>query len=108
MESPRGLRAWLGPWIITLVVTAALLVLTGLLQMTLGFYAGFALVGASSIWAAWDSRRIGVQRYRSQMSNEPVIVLFMCVVFWILAFPWYLVIRQGIRRGLVPLKEPTG
>ena len=40
------------------------------------------------------------------MANEPMMMLFMCFTLWILVFPWYLIIRQGIRQGFVPLKEP--
>ena len=60
----------------------------------------------SSVWAAWDSHAIRIVRYKTQMANEPVIVLFLCMTVWPLAFPWYVIVRQGIRSGLVPLKRP--
>jgi hypothetical protein len=99
-------RGWLGPWITALVATAALIgAMFVVHQLVPTWWSVGAIVGLSAIWAAWDSSRIGLLRYRSQMANEPVMVLFMCWMLWLIFFPWYLVIRQGIRRGLVPLKE---
>ena len=105
MEETHGRRGWLGPWITAVLVTAVLAVLAAIVAALIPtWWSGLIVVGSSSIWAAWDSSRIGLHRYRSQMANEPVVVLFMCVVLWLLCFPWYLVIRQGIKRGLVPLR----
>jgi len=104
----RGHRGWLGPWITALLVALALAVLVAIVgALVPTWWSGLIVVGLSSIWAAWDSARIGLHRYKSQMANEPVVVLFMCVVFWLLCFPWYVIIRQGIQRGLVPLKAPV-
>lgn len=106
MAEAHGRGGWLGPWITGLLVAAALFALAlvvGMLVPT--WWSRFIVVGLSSIWAAWDSSRIGLHRYRSQMANEPVMVLFMCCFLWPLCFPWYLIVRQGIRRGLVPLKQ---
>ena len=105
MEGTDGRRGWLGPWITALLVTLVLAVLTAIVAALIPtWWSGFIVVGTSSIWAAWDSSRIGLRRYKSQMANGPVVVLFMCVVFWLLCLPWYLIIRQGIKRGLVPIK----
>ena len=105
MEETHGRRGWLGPWITGVLVTAVLALLTAIAHAFIPtWWSGFIVIGTSSIWAAWDSSRIGLHRHKSQMANEPVVVLFMCVVFWLLCFPWYLIIRQGIKRGLVPLK----
>ncbi|MHC4341957.1 MAG: hypothetical protein ACYSX0_17290 [Planctomycetota bacterium] len=107
MEGTHGRRGWLGPWIAALLVTLVLSVLIAIVsELVPSYWSGLIVVGSSSIWAAWDSSRIGLHRYKSQMANEPVVVLFMCVVFWLLCFPWYVIIRQGIKRGLVPLKQP--
>lgn len=108
MEGTDGRRGWLGPWITALLATLVLMALTVIVAALIPtWWSGLIVVGSSSIWAAWDSSRIGLHRYKSQMANEPVVVLFMCVVFWLLCFPWYLIIRQGIKRGLVPLKPPV-
>lgn len=105
MQETHGRAGWLGPWIAALLVTLALTALTVLVGTLLPtWWSGIIVVGLSSVWAAWDSSRIGLHRYQSQMANEPVVVLFMCVALWLLCFPWYLIIRQGIKRGLVPLK----
>lgn len=105
MEGTYERRGWLGPWITALLLTLVLAALTAIVATLIRtWWSGLIVVGGSSLWAAWDSSRIGLHRYKSQMANEPVVVLFMCVVFWLLCFPWYLIIRQGIHRGLVPLK----
>lgn len=107
MQEPGGRRGWLGPGITAVAVTLVLIILgTIIVALVQTPWSGIIMVGLSSIWAAWDSSRIGLHRYKSQMANEPVVVLFMCVVFWLLCFPWYLILRQGIKRGLVPLKQP--
>ena len=102
-------HGWIGPWITALAVTAALV--GGMLfvhRLVPTWWSAGAVIGLSAVWAAWDSARIGLLRYRSQMANDPVMVLCMCCMLWLLFFPWYVVIRQGIRRGLVPLKEGLG
>ena len=107
MRGTQGQRGWLGPWITALLVTLVLIVLAAAVRMLVPTqWSAVILFGLSSIWAAWDSSRIGLNRYRSQMANGPVVVLFMCAFVWLLCSPWYLIIRQGIKRGLVPLKQP--
>ena len=98
---------WLGAWAVGLMVTAALMGLMWIFGKDGELFGSCVVVGimaASSVWAAWDSNGICVRRYRTQMANEPVVVLFLCMTIWPVAFPWYVIVRQGIRAGLVPLK----
>ena len=100
------MRAWLESWIVSVLVTAALLGLSWIVGQSLRtWYASLIVIALSSIWAAWDSGRIRLQHYKTQMANEPFVVFFMCLMLWILFFPWYVIIRQGIKRGLVRRKE---
>src|SRR6185437_6013782 len=64
----------------------------------------FAVLG-TAIWAAIDSSKIGLKRYKSGISYGPVGLFFGMLLLWIVAFPWYLIVRNGIRRGTVALKE---
>ncbi len=106
MATSIGLRAWLRPWLVAIVVTAALLGVSWLVTRVVQTgHPFFILVAVTSLWVAWDSARVRVRRYKTQMANEPMMMLFMCFTLWILVFPWYLIIRQGIRQGFVPLKE---
>ena len=97
---------WLIAWALGLAATLAVMLAVGLVAIYVfkSPYTPFAFTGAAAIWAAWDSSRIGLQRYRSQMANEQFMVLFLCFAFFIPCFPWYVAVRQGIRWGLVPLK----
>jgi hypothetical protein len=59
----------------------------------------------SGIWCAIDSRKIGLQKYKSGVSYNPV-VLFICIlVIWGIAFPWYLIVRGKILTGKAVLKD---
>lgn len=64
----------------------------------------FVVVPGTALWAAWDSEKIGLQRYRSGVSSSPIVLLLMILLLWIAVFPWYVAVRQNIKRGLVPLK----
>ena len=103
MTSRPAEGGWLACWLIALAATLGLFAVSLFASSGLGVMLG--IVVASALWAAWDSARMRVQLYKTQMANEPVMILFMCVMLWIIMFPWYVVIREGIRRGLVPLKE---
>ena len=99
----RGTPGWLACWAVALTATFGLL---GAMWLAGDLYVGLGIIGASSLWAAWDSARVRVHLYRTQMANEPFMILSMCVMLWAIMFPWYVVIREGIRRGLVSLKAP--
>jgi len=105
MAAPHGWLAWLGPWLTGLGVTVAIMVGADLLLDPEEWWAGLIVLGGISLWVAWDSTRIGIRNYRTQLANDPVMLLFLCFMFWIPVFPWYLIVRQGIRRGLVPLRR---
>ena len=109
MENKGG--SWAAAWAVGLAVTAVLALLMRIFAGDLNEVRAMCTAGGimvlSSVWAAWDSHAIGITRYKTQMANEPVIVLFLCMTFWPLAFPYYVIVRQGIRSGLVPLKRPV-
>ena len=63
------------------------------------------IVLGSAIWAAFDSSKINLHKYKSGISCKPVI-LFICIVaLWIIAFPWYLIVRGKILAGKAVLKD---
>ena len=87
---------------------AAILLTLGFL--TIGVYANnpmfmWGIIIISGIWSAIDSRKIGLQKYKSGLSYNPV-VLFICILgIWIIAFPWYLIVRGKILTGKAVLKD---
>ena len=99
---------------ITLMKPIFAILLTALL--TLSFFFGFRIgdVGISfgwfivlgtGIWAAVDSTKIQLKRYKSGISYGPVVILICFVGLWIVAFPWYLILRYKIKTGTAILKD---
>lgn len=70
-----------------------------------GISFGWFMVLGTGIWAAVDSTKIQLKRYKSGISYGPVAI-FMCFVgLWIVAFPWYLIMRHKILTGMAVLKD---
>jgi hypothetical protein len=63
------------------------------------------LIFGSALWAAFDSSKVQLSRYKSGISYGPVSLFFGCLLLWIVAFPWYLVVRSKIRTGTAVLKD---
>ena len=102
--------SWPAAWAVGLAATAALAILMwafGDDGSVRGGCTALGIMTLSSVWATWDSHAIRIVRYKTQMANEPVMVLFLCMTAWPIAFPWYVIVRVGIRYGLVPLKRPV-
>jgi hypothetical protein len=56
---------------------------------------------ATSLWAAIDSSRIRLREYRTQLSAHPILLFIGMWLFWIIVFPWYVVVRSRIRAGRI-------
>ena len=59
----------------------------------------------SSIWAGIDSSKIELKKYKSGISYGPIVLTILCLALWIVAFPWYLVVRTKIKDGKAELKQ---
>ena len=59
----------------------------------------------SSIWAGIDSSKIELKKYKSGISYGPIVITILCLALWIVAFPWYLVVRAKIKDGKAELKQ---
>jgi hypothetical protein len=83
--------------------------------VTLGLYLGSVLISLlihhnvvwymiflTTFWAAINSSEIELKRYRSGVG--PVAYFFLCLLFWIIGFPWYLWMRHKILTGTAELK----
>src|SRR5882757_10204966 len=64
------------------------------------------MVIGTALWAAIDSSKLQLKRYKSGVSVGPVMLFIACVGLWIIGFPWYLTVRDKIKNGTAVLKEP--
>ncbi len=91
-----------------ILLTIALFLLTSFVGLRVGatnvFLIYFLILG-TAVWAAIDSSRIQLQRYRSGISYPPVVLFFGFLLLWVVAFPWYLSIRYKIKTGMAILKD---
>ena len=60
------------------------------------------MVLGTTLWAAIDSSKIQLKRYRSGVG--PIAFFFLCMLFWIAGFPWYLWMKHKILTGEAELK----
>jgi uncharacterized membrane protein len=58
----------------------------------------FVVLG-TSVWAALDSANLKLKDYRASILYSPIVVFIACVLFWVIAFPWYLSVRYQVQRG---------
>jgi hypothetical protein len=90
-----------------ILLTIALFLLTSMLGLQLGDanvrLSVFMILG-TSIWAAIDSSKIKLKRYKSGISYEPVELFLYLLLLWIVAFPWYLSVRYKILHGQAVMK----
>jgi hypothetical protein len=99
--TPRRFRPIAIPILLTIWIPIACLVISTLININILMI----MIFGTALWAAIDSSKIQLKRYRSGISYGPV-VLFICFVgLWIVAFPWYLIIRNKIKTGTAILKD---
>ena len=90
------------------MLTIALLLLTQFIRFDI---AGkevpltWFMVFITAVWAAIDSSKIHLKRYKSGISYQPVILFLGVLLLWVIAFPWYLIVRHKILTGTTVLKD---
>ena len=90
---------------IAILFTVGLLAVCGAVYKLTGFDLSWIMVLGTALWAAIDSSKIQLKRYKSGISYGPVILFFGFVLVWFVAFPWYLVVRHKIKTGTAVLKD---
>ena len=96
-------------WWLAIPLTMLLLVGSASLETATGVRWTLVMVFATAAWCAYDSRKIGLARYKSGISYTPWVLFFAVGFLWILGFPWYLIVRRRISTGRAQLKrEATG
>jgi len=95
------------PWL-AIVFTRGLVTVVYGLSLAVNLNLFWFLIPGTSLWAAIDSSKLHLNRYRSPISGPPVVVFIGCAALWLLVFPWYLAMRHNIRNGTAVLKVATG
>jgi hypothetical protein len=67
----------------------------------------FFIVIGTAIWVAIDSSKIQLKRYKSGISYGPVVLFICFLLLWVVALPWYLIVRYKIKTGTAVLKNDT-
>ncbi len=93
-------------WYWAILFTLAILGATLVLSELVGFNLVWILVFATALWAAIDSSRLQLKKYKSGIAYGPIVVFVVVALLWIVGFPWYLAARYKIRHGLLELKHP--
>jgi hypothetical protein len=92
-------------WPAAIGVTILLFAASAMGANTLGFNPTPLVVVATALWAAIDSSKLGLQKYRSGIAHRPAVLFLGISLLWIVGFPWYLIARGKIRSGQLPLRE---
>ena len=90
--------------IIAIAITIAVLFVLGFIAAATDLPT-IPLVAIPSIWAAWDSSRIQLRKYKSLISTSPLLLFLGLIILWIPIFPIYLVMRQRIKKGTAVLRD---
>ena len=64
----------------------------------------FVLIAGTAVWAAVDSKRLQMHKYKSGIGLKPAGIFLGVLLLWIIGFPWYLSARYKVRHNLMPLK----
>jgi hypothetical protein len=93
------MKLWLA-----IVFTLCLVAVVYGLSLAINFNLFWFLILGTSLWAAIDSAKMHLNRYRSSISGPPVVVFIGCAFLWLVVFPWYLAMRYKIQNGTAVLK----
>jgi hypothetical protein len=94
------------PWP-AILVSIGLIVACIAFRRVFGFEVTWIMVLGTSLWAAVDSSKIQLKRYKSGISYGPIVLFIGCALLWIVGFPWYLIMRYKIKTGTAILKDVT-
>jgi len=66
------------------------------------------IVLGTAVWSYFDARKLEIQKYEPSflsVSKTPLSTAFGIAIIWIIAFPIYIIHRQRIIDGKIPLLE---
>jgi len=90
---------------LAILLTIVLIVVALFLNEMLEGNIFMLMMVATGIWAAWDSSKIELKKYKSGISYGPIGIFVCHIGLWFVAFPWYLSMRYKIKNGLAQLKQ---
>ena len=90
---------------IAILFTIGLLVADFLISALIHFDLSWFMVLGTALWAAIDSKKIQLKRYKSGISYGPFALFFGIALLWFIGFPWYLAMRYKIKTGTAVLKD---
>lgn len=90
--------------ITAILITVGLLIAAIAVSFVLKINAIMWMLVVTAILAAIDSKKLEFTKYRSAMSQHPVVVFLLVLCFWPVAMSWHLYLRQCIKDGTAPLK----
>jgi hypothetical protein len=96
--------------ITAILITIAVALVTAILGSVPGFNPKMLInlmVVFTAFWAAWDSSKIGLIKYKTGISSKPWVLFVGVSMLWIIGFPWYLITRSKIKAGLLDMKKPA-
>lgn len=94
------MKTWLA-----IQVAVGLLFVCIVVSALVHFNVTFFMVLGTSLWAAIDSSKIELRKYKSGISYGPGVLFIACALLWIIGFPWYLAMRYKIKTGTAVLKD---
>jgi membrane protein YdbS with pleckstrin-like domain len=94
------MKTWIAI-LFTIGLLAADIVISALIRFPLTWF----MVLGTALWAAIDSKKIQLKRYKSGISYGPVVLFIAIAFLWIIGFPWYLAMRYKIKTGTAVLKD---
>lgn len=92
---------------VAILVTLGILMLTMMVGEAIGRTgtAASLMVFGTALWAAIDSRKLQIHKYKNILGRSPFIVFLSHLALWIVAFPYYLSFKGKVRRGEAVLKD---
>lgn len=92
-------------WYLGLPLCLILVIVAVVLSGAVGFDLTWIMVLGTALWAAADSKKISLKKYKSGLSYGPIVLFLAVALLWIAGFPWYLHLRYKIKNGLAEFKE---
>lgn len=89
---------------LAILITLGLGSTTLLVSAKVEFDVVVPMILVTALWSAFDSYKIQLRKYDSGLSYSPLILFALIALVWIIAFPWYLLTRFKIKKGLARLK----
>jgi hypothetical protein len=90
---------------IAILFTIGLAAVCFVVSYLIRFNLTWIMVLGTALWAAIDSSKIQLKRYKSGISYHPIVLFFACALLWIVGFPWYLTTRYKIKSGTAVIKQ---